>query len=79
MSLYNISIENIRTDVKITMFPIPMAYKSRFRIFNQNHENSDRIQESLTFSCFGSNMIGNIIPEMTDKLCSTCNKSINVE
>ena len=81
MSLYNISI--IWIQLKISE---QMSKSGCFQ--SQSHISQDsgfstkimRIQTGFknlfTFSCFGSNMIGNIIPEMTDKLCSTCNKSI---
>ena len=41
---HKISFENIRKDVKIRIFPIPIAYWSRFRIFKQNQENPDKIR-----------------------------------
>ena len=37
------SFENIRTDVKIGIFPIPITYWSGFRIFKQNRGNPDEI------------------------------------
>ena len=33
------SFKNIRTDAKIKIFPIPVAYWSGFAIFKQNQEN----------------------------------------
>ena len=82
MFLYNyISIISIQLKISEQMsksgFFLSQSHISQDSgFFNQYQENSDRIQDLLTFSCFGSNMISNIIPEMTDKLCSTCNKSI---
>ena len=38
------SFDNIKTDVKITIFPIPIAYWSGFRIFKQDQENPDEIR-----------------------------------
>ena len=38
------SFDNIKTDLKITIFPIPIAYWSGFRIFKQDRENPDEIR-----------------------------------
>ena len=38
------SFDNIKTDVKITIFPIPIAYWSGVRIFKQDRENPDEIR-----------------------------------
>ena len=46
------SFENIRKDVKISMFPIPITYWSGFRIFKQNQENPEEIgmgEQSILF------------------------------
>ena len=37
------SFEKIKTNVKIGIFPIPIACWSEFRIFKQNWENADEI------------------------------------
>ena len=37
------SFENNRTDVKIGIFPVPIAYWSGFGIFKQNRKNPDEI------------------------------------
>ena len=37
------SLESIKTDVKIGIFPIPIAYWSGFGMFKQNRENPDEI------------------------------------
>ena len=37
------SSENIRTDIKVGILPIPIVYWLRFRIFKPNQENPDEI------------------------------------
>ena len=42
------SFKNIRTDAKIRIFPIPVAYWSGFAIFKQNQENPDKVTMKMT-------------------------------
>ena len=42
------SFKNIRTDAKIKIFPIPVAYWSGFAIFKQNQENPDKVTMKMT-------------------------------
>ena len=43
-----IHLKNIRTDAKIRIFPIPIAYWSGFAIFKQNQENPDKVTLKMT-------------------------------
>ena len=42
------SFKNIRTDARIRIFPIPIAYWSGFGIFKQNQENPDKVTLKMT-------------------------------
>ena len=44
VSVWCSCVFTLRTDVKNTIFPIPIAYWSGFRIFKQDRENPDEIR-----------------------------------